>query len=289
MIVMSGIISDKRILAILMGGENLLNIIDPEGLFINGWVSTLRYHTGKDKDSWGLVVCFESRNSADLRGSFGENGKILILSASYKNGKSCSNIDIKPNSSLVEAFGDLSRLPVPLKQDIGQFKPRNAGFGESNVFGKKYYSLVRDAAFWNVEGGKNSFLEDAFSFLQVDFGMSSNTNVQSPWMAEISLREPIDDGFIELAFKDAIFGLSDKHVFLNKNLGQGHCIRCECFYTQENRKIPSLKLAFDLSKDLVAKVAISPEVPVSEIEEAKQLNQQIIVRKKKKSDKVISK
>lgn len=286
---MQKITTDYRVLAILTGGENLLNIIDPEGLFINGWVSTLRYHVGKDKDSWGLVVCFESRNSADIRGSFGDDGKILILSVSYKNGKSCSNIDIKPNSSLVEAFGDLSRLPVPLKQDIGQFKPRIAESGESNIFGKKYYSLVRDAALWNVEGGKDSLPEDAFSFLQVDFGMSSNSNDQSPWMAEINLREPIDDGFIELAFKDAIFGLSDKHIFLNKNLGQGHCIRCECFYTQENRKIPSMKLAFDLSKDLVAKIAISLEAPVSAIEEAKQLDQQLMVKKKKKSDNIISK
>lgn len=281
---MQKITTDYRVLAILTGGENLLNIIDPEGLFINGWVSTLRYHIGKDKDSWGLVVCFDSRNFADVRGSFDEDGKILILSVSYKNGKSCSNIDIKPNSSLVEAFGDLSRLPVPLKQDIGQFKPRNADSGESNIFGKKYYSLVRDAALWNVEGGKDSLPEDAFSFLQVDFGMSSNSNDQSPWIAEISLREPIDDGFIELAFKDAIFGLSDKHIFLNKNLGQGHCIRCECFYTQENRKVPSLKLAFDLSKDLVAKVAFSQEAPVSVFEEAKQLDKQLMVKKKKKTE-----
>lgn len=281
---MQKITTDYRVLAILTGGENLLNIIDPEGLFINGWVSTLRYHIGKDKDSWGLVVCFDSRNMADVRGSFDEDGKILILSVSYKNGKSCSNIDIKPNSSLVEAFGDLSRLPVPLKQDIGQFKPRNADSGESNIFGKKYYSLVRDAALWNVEGGKDSLTEDAFSFLQVDFGMSSNSNDQSPWIAEISLREPIDDGFIELAFKDAIFGLSDKHIFLNKNLGQGHCIRCECFYTQENRKVPSLKLAFDLSKDLVAKVSFSQEAPVSVFEEAKQLDKLLMVKKKKKTE-----
>ena len=273
---MQKITTDYRILAILMGGENLLNVIDPEGLFVNGWVNTLRYRVGKEKDSWGLIISFESRNLVDVRGYIGGNGQIQILSVSYRN----INLNIKPNSSLVEALGDLSRLPGSLKQDIGQFKARNAESGESVIYGRKYYSLVRDAALWNVDGEKSSISEDSFSFLQVNFGMSSNLDEQSSWVAEISLRNPIDDGYIEIAFKDSIFGLSEKHIFLNKNFGQGHSIRCECFFTHENRKIPSLKLAFDLSKDLVVKVPMKQETPVSGIEHAKVLDQTLTLKKK---------
>ena len=277
MIVMSGIISDKRILAILLGGENLRNMLDPDGLIRESQVSALQIDVGKETVFWRMEVFFETKDVLTLKGEMKQDGATVITTANIRCRNEITNIPVKPSNDLSGAFGELSGLPVQMKRNLSSLCLKSDDSECFSINVHDYYFLLRNAAVWNTEGTLEEMPETAFPSALVKFNINSEGSNET---ARISLRHPLQDGFIEVVFNAGILGLRGKQVLLNKNLGQGRGIICECFISVEDRKVPSFRLAFDLSKDLVAKPDKVQKLPQSRIEEAKELDR-VLIRKKK--------
>ena len=276
---MPGIISDKRILAILLGGENLRNMLDPDGLIRESQVSALQIDIGRESDYWRMEVAFETKDILTLKGEMKRGGELIIASASIRCRNEITNIVIKQSNDLSGAFGELSGLPVQMKRNISSLCLKTDECEVPTVNIHDYYGLLRNAAVWNTEGTLEEMPESAFPSALVKFNVTSESPSET---ARVSLRHPLQDGFIEVVFNAGILGLRGKQVLLNKNLGQGRGIVCECFVSLEDRKVPSFRLAFDLSKDLVARPDRTEKLPQSRIEEAKKLDR-VLIRKKKAS------
>ena len=240
--------SDGRILSLLRSGEDMRMHVDPDGILGSGVTGCFGYSLGEGNDNWYLQVVFPSGDSLQLTGVASENSVLFVSGAELVSGSERLWIPLKGAETLLEAFGNLSELPVPMKRNLAALPSRNANLGHLDFDCRAFFELARDALFYGVEGGESSEgLRNKFNNITVRYSSTLNGDTCSAAMSS-NLR--LDEGRIIVSSGVDIYGLNEKKVVLKYNLGMGHHISSDCFLTIDRKTVPSLKLALALASQL---------------------------------------
>lgn len=253
-------ITDPRILSILEGGESFKRTIDPDGLIREGFVREIR-RSGipfTEDAEWSARVNFASGISLLIFG--GWNGSSIVLrSGKLIHGKESSiEIPFAPKSTLLEAIGELSRLPSGLKRILAVPGRINRNYGESSIeWNAKVFSNEWDSLFWRVE-------REGVSMEQMErFGSTVVRYVTEdsvfPSSAELAASCEADGCRITVSCCVDVYGLSSKAVSVDGDIVEGAHVHCECTMTTEDRQVvPSLNVAFQMAKVIEDSTNVKP-------------------------------
>lgn len=240
--------SDSRILSILMGGENMRSMIDPEDILHGSVTRAFTYSKNEFNDNWSLKVCFPSGDELFLAGIASEDNIVLISSIVFVSGSEKTIIPAIGTETVVEAFGNLSGLPAQLKRNLAVLPAKTANSEGFDFNCRNFFDLSKDALFFGIEGGENGGpYRGNFSTLTLLF---TNNLEGEPCSVMLRSMTPLVDGKIIVSSAVDIYGLNEKNVKLKYNLGLGRHISSDCFLTHDGKTCPSLKVAFDLANQL---------------------------------------
>lgn len=235
--------TDRKLLAIISGGETFMEIIDDDALMSKGQISAMSFDS--KTHGWNIYVHFPNGDFAVIGGVIQELcPTIKYVKMPLPDGK-WENIPVKGGKSLVSALTPLNGIPARLKRCLSNTGREGARNGKPERFLERYGILINDALFWDVEGGDESKYRGAFSawtvrYLPAEFGPVSSAKFQT------SLKT--DEGKITVTADADVYGIGDKKVILEKNLGMNRTAVIDCTIRKEGRMIPSLRVAFDLDK-----------------------------------------
>lgn len=244
---MGNLNSDGRILFLLGGGDAMRMHVDPEGILGSAAVSSLSYNPGRDGDAWTLTVAFASGDVLRIGGVASDDGVCLIDSVTLYAGRQRIQIPLAGAETLLEAFGDLSGLPVQLKRNLSCTPRGNAAAGLLEFNCRRFFDLARDALFYGVEGGETgSPYRDAFGGITVRYTAGEDGRASSLTMTSVAR---VEGGRIVVSTGLDIYGLNGKAVELKYEVGMGYQASCDCVVTS-GRTRPSLRLAYYLAAKL---------------------------------------
>lgn len=240
--------SDRRILSILMGGENMRSLVDPENILGGAVTQGLTYSKNESSDSWSLRVCFPSGDGMRLAGIASEDNIVFISSIVFVSGEEKFSIPAVGAETVIDALGNLSGLPARLKRNLAALPTKTAVCSGSDFNCREFFDLSKDALFFGIEGGESGGpYRNGFNTLTLSFTSSLDGEPCSVVMRSMV---PLVDGKIVVSSSVDIYGLDEKNVKLKYNLGLGRYITSDCFFTHDGRTCPSLKVAFDLANQL---------------------------------------
>lgn len=238
--------SDSRILSILMSGENMRLMIDPDGILKNARVIAFSYSMNGFNDAWSLRTVFPSGDILHFAGVASEDNIVFISAIVFQSGEAVRSIPVTGIETVVEALGDLSRLPVQLKRNFAVLPAKTAKNVGPNFICRKFFTLAKDALFYGVDGGEaGGQYRDKFKSVIISF---TNDSAGEPCSVLMRSMTNYADGRIFISSDVDIYGLNKKNVKLRYDLGLGGFISSECFLSHENKTSPSLKVAFELAE-----------------------------------------
>lgn len=241
-------ITDPRILSILQGGESFKRTIDPDGLIRDGFVREIR-RSGipfTESAGWCARVNFATGSSLLIFGGWNESS-IVFESGKLIHGKeSPIEIPFGSESTLLAAIGELSRLPSRLKRFLALPGRESLNHGElSAEWNEKIFSNEWNSLFWRIERESVS-KERMERFRSVVVRYTSEGSV-FPSSAELATSCDAGDCKITVSCCVDVYGLSGKVVSVDRDLGKGSHIHCECTRTTEDHQVvPSLDVAFEV-------------------------------------------
>ncbi len=232
--------TDMRLLAIIDGGRRFAALVDPDGLLGGG---RLR-HLAVDGRSgtWACQLTFPNGEALLLRGTSGGGtytiGEIRIP---LGNGR-YDNVPCEAAETLAEALGPLDGIPARLKGVLSPTALKRAS--TETLEPGAYLRLLDDALLWNVEVGKRDPALEGFNLYKIDY----RTNERgTPCGCAFRVVNQLPEGRITITADADVYGLGEKKVILEKNLGMLRSARVECLARNGNgNQVPSLKAAFDL-------------------------------------------
>lgn len=240
--------TDSRILYLLRCGEELHNLLDPEGITRKGFVSNLFLLAPSDDGNivWCVKLLFESGDMLRLNGIYSENFKSVIECCKFKPFLEEENlISDKPENRLIDVFGDLCGLPVRLKYDLSPIVSKtDKAEGLTKCFSASVFTIAMNALFCGVDGGKSedmirqTFGSVKFSFKQDNDGL--------PYSVELNSIQGVNNGRITVSTSVDVYGLCGKSVYLDLEQPDGEIISCKCSRRLPERIVPSVKVAFGL-------------------------------------------
>lgn len=235
--------TDVRLVAILSGGDALLGLIDPEAILGDGRV--MRYSLDRRAGRWGAVVAFPRGDGLSLRGGQAP-GKGDILSVRVSAAPpSWRDVPTAPGKTLLTALADLSGTPVHLKRNLAPAGARKAPEGLPQPPGPELYAeLLSDALFWGVEGADGAGTLERFDKLAVHFEYGGGRTATK---ARIAATRYVTEGKVTVSADADVYGIGNRKVTLEKNLGLGHLAAVDCIAERKGTPHPSLRVAFDLA------------------------------------------
>lgn len=247
----TGIKTDKRLLSILDGGNHFLSVKDPEGLFADASPTMLAIDYNVKK--WKLRLVFNYGEGIQLVGTIKDEDFLIteILVDGLRPQEKCP---LTPAKTVAEALGDLSRVSGHIKKFLSRNALKQAAPSNMNADCVPFLKNAHDAVFYKTEDTSSESSKNLFRKWRFNYVFSDSSNVTK---VEISVSYSTNTGIIT-AFTDAdIYGIGNKKITLTKLLGEDRISVTECFTKEKNKKIPSLKVAFDL--DRIIPVLYSPE------------------------------
>lgn len=235
--------TDNRLLVIIDGGRIFRELIDPEGVTAEARLNRAVFDTRNKR--WKMRFVFETGETAWVQGTW-DDEEILWVEKIYfpaKNGEN-EEYPVKRSKTILESLGDLRKVPVRLRRILSSTGLEMAANGQNAVgFPKYYMKIIDDALLWNIEIRKEkdpmkNFCIHKISFIFNERGQSAR--------AEFQAINDMPEGRIILSADADVYGLGNKRVLLEKNLGMLRSASVECNIKKEGRLIPSLKAAYDL-------------------------------------------
>lgn len=239
---MADINTDGRILSILRSGEAARQAVDPDELVHSGRVSEVSLRLEDGSPAWSVIIVCTSGDSILLKGIFGEKGIVIRHAWLCSLGESIE-LPVKQAGTLVEAFGNLSELPDPLKKNLAFVGQRKAATDVS-YFSASLYYLTRNALFHRVIGGGDASFVDRFSVVRIRYDYTSEGVCFS---ARLSTVFRSSQYTITVSACIDVYAIKNKRVSLEYCFGQGRSIDAECYVADGNCKRPSVNLAFDIA------------------------------------------
>lgn len=234
---------ETRLAAMIGGARQMHCLIDPEQT--SGAAILDRFEVDTATMSWSARLRREDAGSLNLTG-FIIDGCAPIISGAFVKSEdgTITEIPVMPSKKLVLSLVKGGRVPGPAKLFVGKNGPLSEQKDKEGrqSFIKDYLTMARDALFWGVEPAKKEQLREmnkyAFRFDHDEYG--------SPIRVYLYLTAVRQEGRIWVEADIDPVGLGNKKVFLKKNLGMLHNASTECNARIDNRRVASLKVAFDL-------------------------------------------
>lgn len=234
-------ISDTRLLSILRGGELLRYAVDPEGVLCDWKVSVLDVCMVDGLLNWTAVFVTD-RSSLTVSGYF--EGKEAFVSSVKTDGYE-SDKSVKAQNSVLQALGNLSGLPPKFKAVLSPVGLEILNFDKPAAFlDAAFFHNETEALFWGVDGGKG---EDGYRKYFTSYRTRYSVDREGKGKVELSSAYSFENSRIVVKTDVDVFGLGNKKVYLEKNLGLGRFVKCECTRQIDGRAVPSLAVAFDMS------------------------------------------
>ena len=236
--------TDDRLVNILEGGQMMLVAKDPQRLLQGATVTGLAIDYATN--AWRLSLVFPNGATLSLQGTIGK-GEFIIQKALLPPVGTKKEEYIMPNPSktLVKALGDLSRVPVRLKQYLSREAKISGKTGLSESVSTKFLADAKDALFYKVEGAEEKTKKDLFKNLKINYILSEQGETVK---SEIVARYRTENSVINITVETDIYGIGNKKVTLTKKLGAGRYAVIDCRRKDKEKDIPSLVVAFDLDK-----------------------------------------
>lgn len=247
-------LTDKRISFLLGSGDALYQSIDPERI-LDGAVPVRIDHSSMDKDgnvSWRLWVEInrEKNVTVHIRGNWSPGGGMSVcgIDVTTDDGRTVRH-GTSPSKTVLKALGKADRIPVHLRRYLsptGPAKPLAKGF--EGVFGELFFGLEKSALFWGVEGvGQHSPLRQKFNGFTIIYEREGG---QMTNKAHLRCFAKTDEGKISITSELGLYGLSEKKVYLERNLGMDHEFRADCYIKRKKKNLPSVLVAYELDERL---------------------------------------
>lgn len=235
--------TDPRLKYLLDSGENLLLLLDPEGVSGSCRVDryTVSFEQSDEEGKWSCRNVYQGGDAITLEGTYKGNSWLIerVYMTLSRNRK--EPVRVKPAKTLSDAFGPLSELPVHLVRLLASKGRETAQNGRKIPFSfPKIIRLTKDALFWDVEGGEDGQLTGRFRKVSVSFETENSRSC-----AELSASCVLDKGNVRMSACADIFGISGKKATFYKELGLGHCVKGGC-QSKEKENRASVKAAFDV-------------------------------------------
>lgn len=265
-------IDTATITSVLQGGSELLSLLDPKGLLRFGFVSKLKGSLiPGDRYVYDIRVDFDFDSAVSFH--FEENaGEQMVYPLVFSSGAEKVSSLGSPVSGLSEALKQACSVSPRLAFCLAMPAPESINNEVFRFSHSDFLAKVQELAFGGIESEPG--LCGSFNVYEIEFERDGHCNIH--------LCSPFRDGYFEISFVLEKDCLKEKNVYLCRKFGNGYGIKCECFVTEEHRKIPSLNLAFNLSRDLVAKPIQVVSVPQTKLEQIK-VADNIIVKKVRKN------
>lgn len=234
--------SDKRIYNILNGANNILKTIDPQGLFSQGFIQSVRL---KDKDDiilWTLSIVFPTGDISNLTGMSNLKENILndlVLCTAFQN----IVIPLRDENTFDKALPPFEKLPLQMTRNISS--PTSAQIGtldSSPVW--DYKELCRNALFAGIEDDRRNYESKRFNTIEILYRKQPMNDL--PSSCEICSAYVTKTAMIKMETSVTYEGLRQKKITLTYNVDKERSFKATCTRTKEQTVIPSLKLAFDL-------------------------------------------
>lgn len=228
--------TDTRLLALIDGGNILRSLIDPDGISLGGKVEAVVADTANQR--WKMRLSFTGGKTLWIQGvRDGENLWIEKLRMPQEE-KGTENIPCERAKTLLESLGNLDGVPARLRRVLVSPGRENGSTDEkAGTFLAGYVALIDEALTWDVEPRDEKRPMSRFNVRRINYNESK---------AEFSAICDLQEGRIILSADANVYGLGNKKVVLEKNLGMLRNAVVECCEKREGRSRPSVRAAFDL-------------------------------------------
>lgn len=243
--------TDKRLLCILDGARWFLSALDPEGLLAD--MTPTQLVLDFDSRQWKLKTVSEVGATLLLNGII-KDRRYLITALSWDNPGTMPDKPAGPSKTVAEALGDLSRVPAHLKQFLSKNALKTTSAAITANTPPAFLQYAVEAVFFKIEDTVPASSKNLFKRWKLNYLLSDQNE---PTTVEVTAVCRKNTSMISVSTDLDIYGVGNKKVILTKSLGDNRTAVVECYARQENRTIPSIKVAFDLER--VIPTLYSPE------------------------------
>ena len=237
--------TDNRLITILRGSIDMRTLLDPDGIALNSMPDMVVLDTKKSK--WKIRLLFSGGDALWLHGTNGADEGLWIesLMMTTTEGKEKVPIPCTRSRTLMESLGNLGEIPIRLRRLLGvPTLPDHAPTeSERDTFIENYVQLIDKALMWEVEMKSDTHSLERFAIRKMLYTFNEKKEVT---LAKFSAVCELPEGRIILSADADVYGLGNKRVIIEKNLGMLRSAVIECRENHEKRYRPSLKTAFDL-------------------------------------------
>lgn len=241
--------TDPRLLYILNAGRRLVRSLDPDGLASSLSPERLVIIPSRQDGAgkWELKVCFPFCKGAKavIAGTYSlDSNTVRSVRLPLGNG-SWEDMAVKAGKTLWEALGPIGGIPPRLVRLLASSGPEKAAAAALAAGGAEFdfarcSRILRDALFWDVDGGKDTKLTARFKTLDIRYGQEGRQ------AAEIDTVCRLERGEVSLSSRCDLYGLSSRRATLEIRLGSGRTATVTCRQKKDGKDIPSIRAAFDL-------------------------------------------
>ena len=234
--------TDERLVKIMASGEHALLVLDPDNLLGRSVVEGMSYN--KSTTQWTVRIKNEKGYLFKIAGT-GRNLDKIEKTEYLDKGETWTDVKTSSGSgNLSDAWGTLTSLPPGLKKRLSA-KSMARDFTAIPPDLDKLAENAGNALFWNVETKKNNDVRKDFNMFKFKYEYDERTwDVYSVQFATISQRK---GSTITLRTEADCFGLKNKKVTLDKDLGGEHLCSAACIVKADNIMKPSVRVAYDLA------------------------------------------
>lgn len=238
--------TDQRLLTLIGSGRHFLQRIDPQHLLEDA--SPVQLILDYLLMRWRLTLVFSNGKELSVSGTILENDYIIQSLADPKTEPTQKTATV-PAKTIIEALGDLSRIPAYLKEKLSKNGFKNPAAGQAQAEPLPFMKPACDAVFYKTEdtspkSSKPCFRKWKFNYVLSEQGDATEVEI-------VAIHKTKTSAFAVSTYVD-IYGLGNKRMTLTKLLGENRTAQIDCYAKEDGKTIPSLRVAFDLDKRIPA-------------------------------------
>lgn len=238
--------TDQRLLTLIGSGTYFLERIDPQHLLEDA--SPVQLILDQLLMRWRLTLVFSNGKELSISGTILENEHIIQAIADPKTDPAQKAV-ITPAKTIIEALGDLSRIPGYLKEKLAKNGFKNTVPDQTQTEPIPFMKPAYDAVFYKTEdtspkSSRPLFKKWKFNYILSEQGEATEVEI-------VAIHKTKTSALAVSTYVD-IYGLGNKRMTLTKLLGENRTAQIDCYAKEDGKTIPSLRVAFDLDKRIPA-------------------------------------
>lgn len=238
-------ITDQKFMAILRGGEYFKMLIDPHRLTSEGCIDNITLDAKGRR--WRCRVVFPVGATLHIEGTLADWRPSITKVMMPTPAGEKEEIRCRTANTLLESIAPLSGIPERLKRVLSRDAKKTGVTPVSELL--PYVRIIDSAVIWGVETHKKINPLEGFTVYRLKFDLNP---AGEAYGVDVSVINDRKEGRIILSMRVDVYGLNNKKVTMEKNLGLGRTVSVDCKAKKEKKLIPSLLVAEDLYDALPA-------------------------------------